>query len=126
MNHLSGDGAQLYMYRKLTHQSESFLLDILSDTGGVNFHRFQMMAWTIVLGFIFAGHVYRDLAMPQFNETLLALLGISAGTYLGLKIPESQSPNPTPPNPALPNPVPTNPTPPNPVPSDPTPPETTP
>jgi hypothetical protein len=104
-------------YRKLTHQSQSFLLDILSDSGGVNFHRFQMMAWTVVLIFIFAGHVYRDLAMPQFNGTLLALLGVSAGTYLGLKIPESPSPNPTPPNPALPNPAPTDP-----APTDPTPP----
>jgi hypothetical protein len=103
---------KLSMYRKLTHQSESFLLDILSDTGGVNFHRFQMMAWTLILGFIFVGHVYRDLAMPQFNETLLALLGVSAGTYLGLKIPESQTPSSTPQNPAAPEPEPPNPTPP--------------
>jgi hypothetical protein len=90
-------------YRKLTGQSEQFLLDILSDTGGVNFHRFQMAAWTVVLGFIFIGHVYRDLAMPEFNTTLLGLMGISAGTYLGLKIPEKPKPdtdapaNPVPP-----------------------------
>jgi len=28
--------------------------------------------------------------MPDFSATLLALLGISTGTYLGLKIPETR------------------------------------
>ena len=51
-----------------------------------------MLAWTVVLGIIFAGNVYRDLAMPDFSTTLLALMGISAGTYLGLKIPEDTVP----------------------------------
>ena len=60
-------------------------LDILSDDTGVNFHRFQMAAWTLVLGIVFVQEVYRGLAMPDFNATLLSLLGISAGTYLGLK-----------------------------------------
>ena len=32
------------------------------------------------------------LAMPTFDSSLLALLGISAGTYLGLKIPEDTVP----------------------------------
>ncbi|HYH45111.1 MAG TPA: hypothetical protein VEG34_05450, partial [Thermoanaerobaculia bacterium] len=81
-------------HRKLTNQSESFLLDILSDGNGVNFHRFQALAWTVVLGFIFVGHVYRDLAMPDFSNTLLGLMGISSGTYLSLKIPENPSPAP--------------------------------
>jgi hypothetical protein len=93
---------KLSMYRKLTNQSESFLLDVLSDSNGVNFHRFQALAWTVVLGFIFVGHVYRDLAMPQFSETLLGLMGISSGTYLSLKIPENPSPDPAPRNPAVP------------------------
>lgn len=90
---------KLSMYRKLTNQSESFLLDVLSDNSGVNFHRFQALAWTVVLGFIFVGHVYRDLAMPQFSETLLGLMGISSATYLSLKIPENPSPEPPPANP---------------------------
>ncbi len=93
---------KLSMYRKLTNQSEKFLLDILSDSGGVNFHRFQAAAWTVVLGIIFVCHVYRDLAMPQLSETLLGLMGISSATYLSLKIPESPSPDPVPPNPAAP------------------------
>lgn len=90
------------LYRKITNQSEGFLLDVLSDNYGVNFHRFQALAWTVVLGIIFASHVYRDLAMPQLSETLLGLMGISSGTYLSLKIPENSSPDPAPGNPADP------------------------
>ena len=33
-----------------TPASEGFFLDILSDANGVSFHRFQMFAWTLVLG----------------------------------------------------------------------------
>jgi len=78
--------------RKLRGESESYFKDILSDANGVNFHRFQLMAWTIVLGIIFAKGVYENLAMPEFNTTLMGLLGLSAGTYLGLKIPEAPTP----------------------------------
>jgi len=79
---------KLSQLRKLRNESEQFLQDILSDANGVSFHRFQMMAWTVVLGIIFVGQVYKGLAMPEFSTTLLSLMGISAGTYLGLKIPE--------------------------------------
>jgi hypothetical protein len=68
--------------------SEGFLLDILRDETGVSFHRFQMAGWTIVLGFVFAVGVYQNLAMPDFSATLLGLMGISAGTYVGFKIPD--------------------------------------
>jgi hypothetical protein len=54
----------------------------------VNFHRFQLAVWTLVLSIIFIKDVYLTLAMPTFNATLMGLLGLSAGTYLGLKIPE--------------------------------------
>jgi hypothetical protein len=68
----------------------NWLQDILSDASGVSFHRFQMAVWTLVLGIVFVTNVYRELAMPVFSETLLGLLGISAGTYLGMKIPEAK------------------------------------
>jgi hypothetical protein len=68
--------------------SEGFLLDILRDETGVSFHRFQMAGWTIVLGFVFVVGVYQNLAMPDFSATLLGLMGISAGTYVGFKIPD--------------------------------------
>jgi len=47
-----------------------------------------MAAWTVVLATIFAIAVTRILAMPDFDSTLLALQGLSAGTFLGLKVTE--------------------------------------
>jgi len=79
---------KLSAYQKLVRNSEGFLTDILSDANGISFHRFQIFAWTVVLTIIFIKEVYENLAMPVFNTTLLGLLGLSAGTYLGLKIPE--------------------------------------
>jgi hypothetical protein len=76
----------------LNGKSVNFLDDILSDGSGVNFHRFQLAAWTFVLSIIFIVQTYADLAMPIFNQTLMGLLGLSAGTYLGLKIPEPTKP----------------------------------
>ncbi|MFN0139742.1 MAG: hypothetical protein ACKVQW_06610 [Pyrinomonadaceae bacterium] len=69
-------------------ESQGFLKDVLNDAHGVSFHRFQMFVWTIVLGFIFIFSVWERLSMPELGATLLALQGISAGTYLGFKIPE--------------------------------------
>jgi hypothetical protein len=71
--------------------SAGFKKDLLTDVNGITLHRFQMVVWTIVLGVIFLISVYRDLAMPKFSMTLLALMGISAVTYLGFKIPERQT-----------------------------------
>jgi hypothetical protein len=67
-----------------------FYLDILSDAHGVNFHRFQMVIWTLVLGIIFVREVLGRLAMPEFSTTLLGLMGISSGTYLVGKATEPQ------------------------------------
>ena len=41
----------------------------------------QAQAWDIILA---------DDAMPQFSATLLGLLGISAGTFIGFKLPETK------------------------------------
>jgi len=69
-------------------RSRAFLLDILSDENGISLHRFQMFVWTMILGLLFLIGVYNDLAMPAFSPTLLTLMGLSSGTYLGFKIPE--------------------------------------
>lgn len=70
--------------------SAGFLRDILSDSSGYSFHRFQIFAWTIVLGIIFVSSVYNNLTMPEFSPTLLGLMGLSAGTYIGFKFPEQK------------------------------------
>ena len=70
--------------------SISFLRDILGDANGYSFHRFQIFAWTIVLGVIFISSVYNGLNMPEFSATLLGLMGLSSGTYIGFKFPEQK------------------------------------
>ncbi|HEV3075549.1 MAG TPA: hypothetical protein VHB47_14100 [Thermoanaerobaculia bacterium] len=79
--------AQLAKLPKLK-QNKSLWIDILSDENGVSFHRLQVMIWTLVLSVIFVVSVYQRLDMPDFDNQLLALMGISNGTYLGFKLPE--------------------------------------
>jgi hypothetical protein len=69
-------------------QSDRWDKDILSDENGISFHRFQMAIWTLVLVMVFVRAVYTDILMPDFDTTLLGLMGISSGTYLGFKFPE--------------------------------------
>jgi hypothetical protein len=47
-----------------------------------------MATWTLVLGIIFVRSVYRELTMPDFDTSLLGLMGLSSGTYIGFKFPE--------------------------------------
>jgi hypothetical protein len=70
--------------------SKGLLRDILADSSGYSFHRFQIFAWTIVLGIMFVSSVYNNLTMPEFSATLLGLMGISSGTYIGFKFPETK------------------------------------
>jgi hypothetical protein len=70
--------------------SRGFISDLLSDSSGYSFHRFQIFAWTIVLGIMFMSSVYNRLTMPEFSATLLGLMGISSGTYIGFKFPEKK------------------------------------
>ena len=71
--------------------THGFVSDVISDSHGVSIHRLQMFAWTLVLGVIFVASVYNDLAMPEFSSTLLGLMGISSGTYLGVKTQASKT-----------------------------------
>ncbi len=70
--------------------SKNFISDILSDDEGISFHRFQIFTWTIVLMDVFIWSVYHFLSMPEFDATLLGLMGISGGTYIGFKLPNQQ------------------------------------
>jgi hypothetical protein len=79
---------------KLMRANEGFLKDILSDANGVSFHRFQIAAWTLVLGIVFVLQVFRELSMPQFSETLLGLMGLSSATFVAMKTTEPTAPKP--------------------------------
>jgi hypothetical protein len=70
--------------------TKGFFVDLVSDSNGVRFHRFQLCAWTILLGLIFAATVFDDLVMPEFGDTLLALAGISAATHVTFTYVEHQ------------------------------------
>jgi len=61
---------------------------MLSENGRLSLHRLQVIVWTIVLGMVFVVRVQRELAMPEFSETLLGLMGLSAATYVAFKVPE--------------------------------------
>jgi hypothetical protein len=61
--------------------------DLLGDEGHISFHRFQIAVWTLVLGVVFVMKLLSELAMPEFSATVLGLMGISSGTYLGFKLP---------------------------------------
>jgi hypothetical protein len=67
------------------------MYDLLAENNKISFHRFQIFVWTLILGIMFVVNVYGELAMPEFSATLLGLLGISAGTYVGFKLPESKA-----------------------------------
>ena len=64
---------------------------VTDDRGSVALDRLQVVVWTIVLGGIFLESVVWELTMPEFNATLLTLMGISSGTYIGFKLPGASS-----------------------------------
>jgi hypothetical protein len=80
--------------------SKGFMHDLISDDRGVvALDRLQVVVWTLVLGGIFLTAVLWDLTMPEFSATMLALMGISSGTYIGFKLPmkhEERVPPPAP------------------------------
>jgi hypothetical protein len=69
--------------------SQGFWRDLVTDDrGAVALDRFQIVAWTAILGGVFLQSVVWDLSMPEFSATTLALMGISSGTYIGFKLPQ--------------------------------------
>jgi hypothetical protein len=49
-----------------------------------------MFMWTVIMGIIFVTSVIRLQQIPQLDESLLALMGISSGAYVGLKTMENK------------------------------------
>ena len=72
-------------------QSQGLWRDILSDAHGLTLYRFQLLVFNVLFGLLFLVYVVQHVTMPEFDTNILALLGISAGTYAGFKIPEKQS-----------------------------------
>jgi hypothetical protein len=72
-------------------KSRGFLADLVCDAHGVSIPRLQMVAWTAVLSGVFLHSVIARLVLPEFDTTLLALMGVSSGTYLGFKLPAKKA-----------------------------------
>ncbi|MCX6856550.1 MAG: hypothetical protein NTV80_16785 [Verrucomicrobia bacterium] len=83
-------------------QIADWFADLLSDESGITIHRFQMLAWTLVLSVVFINGVIFEYAMPVFTKELLGLMGISSGVYVGFKIKEGNDRGVTPENKAEP------------------------
>ena len=74
---------QIYFWR---YRLRTVFEDLLTEEAGTyDLHRFQMLAWTVVLGAVFVFKVFNERIMPQFDTNVLLLMGISSGAYLGFK-----------------------------------------
>jgi len=75
-------------------ESKGFFDDIMSDAQGLALYRFQLLVFNILFGVLFFVYVIQHVSMPDFDGSILTLLGMSSGTYAGFKIPE-QVPKPS-------------------------------
>jgi hypothetical protein len=71
--------------------SAGFFTDILTDVNGITLARLQLLLWNVTLGLVFLSQVFADLRVPDFDTSTLGLLGLSAGAYVGFKVPEQQA-----------------------------------
>jgi hypothetical protein len=60
---------------------------VTNDRGAVALDRLQMVVWTVLLGGLYLHSVLYQLTMPDFSTTLLSLMGVSSGAYIGFKMP---------------------------------------
>ena len=80
--------AKLGVSPALAAMHRTLWADLLQDSSGWAFHRLQVLAWTLILGVISLWSAYATLALPNFDDNLLVLMGLSSGLYLGFKFPE--------------------------------------
>ncbi|MBB3968257.1 hypothetical protein [Mucilaginibacter phyllosphaerae] len=70
-------------------KSEGWLIDILSDGSSINVQRLQSVIFNVFFGAVFIQKAFATNLLPDFDNNILLLLGISSGTYAGLKITEA-------------------------------------
>jgi hypothetical protein len=80
-----------YQDRVQPFLTEGWFKDLTTDLNGTAIHRLQVFCWTWVLGAVFVVEVIQNLKMPEFNSTLLTLMGISSAGYVGFKYPEANN-----------------------------------
>jgi hypothetical protein len=87
LEHQLQDAIERHVHPKAP-SSESFLRDILTGVEGDALYRYQLVGWTLFILVQFWVSVLSRVELPDLDTTRLALMGMSAGTYLGLKLPE--------------------------------------
>ncbi|HEX4826364.1 MAG TPA: hypothetical protein VFV19_18840 [Candidatus Polarisedimenticolaceae bacterium] len=85
------DANKVKTERTTVSRSDGFVQDLTTDVCGASLHRLQLVVWTLAVAVVFAVTVWEALAMPDLSPTILGLIGISSGTYVGLKLPERKS-----------------------------------
>jgi hypothetical protein len=76
-------------------RSDGFFHDILSDRSSINIQRLQNVLFNILFGLIFIQKTVSSNLLPDFDNNILLMMGISAGTYAGLKATEPTKDQPT-------------------------------
>src|SRR6266496_417907 len=64
------------------YESEGLFRDLMTSAQGASLHRLQFGVWTLALAAVFVVTVFRTLAMPDFDATLLGLMGLTSGAYV--------------------------------------------
>lgn len=78
--------------------SQGLIKDILSDENGLSIHRFQALIFNLAYGLSFLVEVFSKVhttgEFPKYDTAVLGLLGLSSGTYVYMKMHESQTTTP--------------------------------
>ena len=73
---------------KSKQKTQGLFYDMISDGNSISLHRLQLVLFTVFLAIYFVLEVINTLIMPQFDQTMLTLMGISNVTYAGIKTTE--------------------------------------
>ncbi|MDF2187732.1 hypothetical protein [Paraflavitalea sp. CAU 1676] len=74
--------------------TQGLFIDLLSDEGGISIHRFQTVIFNLIFGIAYISSFLTNVGLQkfpfiEFESWQLAMLGISAGAYLGFKTNEN-------------------------------------
>ena len=79
---------QIKKFQTDNQLAQGLMHDILSDGNNISLHRLQLVIFTAFLSLYFLSEVIGCLIMPQFDATMLTLMGISSTMYAGVKTTE--------------------------------------
>jgi len=71
-------------------RTQGWLADMATDVDGAALHRLQALIWSLLIGGAFIYVTLKTGAMPQLDDNLLGLMGISSAGYVGFKYNETQ------------------------------------